>query len=137
MTNLLIFIVLILLCITVWQMKKVFNLAQMGAAGRDSQIADAKDNRVNGYLMVGFLIFIYVLTFYCFIEWGDLPLLDNAASEHGPGIDNLMIISFIMIFAVQFVTQALLHYFAYKYRGAEGRKALYFEIGRASCRERG
>jgi cytochrome c oxidase subunit 2 len=126
MTNLLIFIVLILLCITVWQMKKVFNLAQMGAAGRDSQIADAKDNRVNGYLMVGFLIFIYVLTFYCFIEWGDLPLLDNAASEHGPGIDNLMIISFIMIFAVQFVTQALLHYFAYKYRGAEGRKALYF-----------
>lgn len=126
MTNLLIFIVLILLCITVWQMKKVFNLAQMGAAGRDSQIADAKDNRVNGYLMVGFLIFIYALTFYCFIAWGDLPLLDNAASEHGPGIDNLMIISFIMIFAVQFVTQALLHYFAYKYRGAEGRKALYF-----------
>jgi cytochrome c oxidase subunit 2 len=126
MTNLLIFIVLILLCITVWQMKKVFNLAQMGSAGRDSQIADAKDNRVNGYLMVGFLIFIYALTFLCFIKWGDLPLLDNAASEHGPGIDNLMIISFIMLFAVQFVTQALLHYFAYKYRGAEGRKALYF-----------
>ncbi len=126
MTNLLIFIVLILLCITVWQMKKVFNLAQMGSAGRDSQIADAKDNRVNGYLMVGFLIFIYALTFLCFIKWGDLPLLDNAASEHGPGIDNLMIISFIMLFAVQFVTQALLHYFAYKYRGTEGRKALYF-----------
>ncbi|MFA7446014.1 MAG: cytochrome c oxidase subunit II [Flavobacteriaceae bacterium] len=126
MTNLLIFIVLILLCITVWQMKKVFNLAQMGVPRKDSQVANDKDNSTNGYLMVGFLIFIYALTFYCFIEWGDLPLMNNSASEHGDQIDNLMIISFIMIFAVQFVTQALLHYFAYKYRGAEGRKALYF-----------
>src|SRR5690606_3895628 len=106
MTNLLIFIVLILLCITVWQMKKVFNLAQMGVPRKDSQVANDKDNSTNGYLMVGFLIFIYALTFYCFIEWGDLPLMNNSASEHGDQIDNLMIISFIMIFAVQFVTQA-------------------------------
>lgn len=126
MTNLLIFIVLILLCITVWQMKKVFNLAQMGAPRKDTQIANDKDNSINGYLMVGFLVFIYALTFFCFIKWGDLPILGNAASEHGPGIDNLMIISLVMIFAVQFVTQALLHYFAFKYRGEEGRKALYF-----------
>ena len=53
-------------------------------------------------------------------------LISNAAAEHGKDIDNLMIISFVMIFVVQFITQALLHYFAFKYRGVEGRKALYF-----------
>src|SRR5690606_28220962 len=72
------------------------------------------------------LAFIYALTFFCFIEWGDLPILSHAAPEHGPGLDNLMIISLVMIFGVQFVTQASLHYLAFKYRGEEGRKALYF-----------
>jgi len=32
----------------------------------------------------------------------------------------------IIIFIVQTVTQFLLHYFAFKYKGEEGRKALYF-----------
>jgi cytochrome c oxidase subunit 2 len=53
-------------------------------------------------------------------------LLSNAASEHGPQIDNLMIISLIIIFIVQTVTQFLLHYFAFKYKGEKGRKALFF-----------
>jgi len=38
----------------------------------------------------------------------------------------LMIISMVLIFFVQTLTQALLHYFAFKYRGKEGRKALYY-----------
>jgi cytochrome c oxidase subunit 2 len=36
-----------------------------------------------------------------------------------------MLISFLVIFFVQTVTQALLHYFAYKYRGINGRKASF------------
>jgi len=32
----------------------------------------------------------------------------------------------LLIMFVQIVTQALLHYFAYKYRGAEGKKALFY-----------
>jgi cytochrome c oxidase subunit 2 len=76
--------------------------------------------------MLGFLIFIYVITILCFVYYGDLPLVSNSASAHGPDIDNLMIISMIIIFFVQTVTQFLLHYFAFKYKGEEGRKALYF-----------
>lgn len=38
----------------------------------------------------------------------------------------LMWISFALIFIVQFITQALLHYFAYKYRGQKGKKALFY-----------
>lgn len=58
-------------------------------------------------------------------KWGGLVLISDSAAEHGKDIDNLMVISFVMIFVVQFITQALLHYFAFKYRGVEGRKALY------------
>src|SRR5690606_4475563 len=70
--------------------------------------------------------FLYIFTIYGLFEWGGLVLISNAAAEHGKDVDNLMAISFIMIFVVQFITQALLHYFAFKYRGVEGRKALYF-----------
>nr|MBP6558377.1 cytochrome c oxidase subunit II [Flavobacterium sp.] len=41
-------------------------------------------------------------------------------------VDRLMMISMVLIFFVQTVTQALLHYFAFKYRGKQGQKALYF-----------
>jgi cytochrome c oxidase subunit 2 len=41
-------------------------------------------------------------------------------------IDNLMIISMVVIFIVQIVTQFLLHYFAFKYKGEKGKKALFY-----------
>jgi cytochrome c oxidase subunit 2 len=37
-----------------------------------------------------------------------------------------MNVTWVLIFIVQAVTQVLLHYFAFKYRGKEGNKALYF-----------
>ena len=128
MTSLLVVLVLILLGVAVWQISKIYTLTQIGAGAKidDSQVANDKDNNINGYLMFGFLVFIYVLSIYCLCKWGGLVLIDNAAAEHGKDVDNLMIISFVMIFVVQFITQALLHYFAFKYRGVEGRKALYF-----------
>jgi cytochrome c oxidase subunit 2 len=53
-------------------------------------------------------------------------LTSNSASEHGPEIDRLMIISMVVIFIVQTITQFLLHYFAFKYKGEKGRKALFY-----------
>ena len=52
--------------------------------------------------------------------------MPEAASEHGQDYDQLMMMSMGIIFFVQTVTQALLHYFGYKYRGQKGRKALFF-----------
>ena len=53
-------------------------------------------------------------------------VLGTPASQHGTDYDNLMYISMVIIFIVQTFTQFLLHYFAFKYRGKEGQKALYF-----------
>lgn len=124
MTALLTIIVLVFILVAIWQMVKIFDLAQ--AKSENSQIANDKDNTINGYLMMGFLAFIYVITIVCFAKWGDLPLMSNSASEHGPTIDNLMIISMVIIFFVQTITQFLLHYFAFKYKGEKGKKALFF-----------
>lgn len=124
MTALLTIIVLVFITIAIWQMVKIFDLAN--ANTENSQVASDKDNRVNGYLMMVFLAFIYIITIVSIVKWGDLPLLSNSASEHGPQIDNLMVISLVIIFIVQTITQFLLHYFAFKYKGEKGKKALFF-----------
>ncbi|XCF06679.1 cytochrome c oxidase subunit II [Tamlana crocina] len=126
MTALLTIIVLVFILIAIWQMVKIFDLAQARNENTTSGVATDQDNKINGYLMMGFLAFIYIITIVCFVKWGDLPLLSNSASEHGPTIDNLMIISLVIIFFVQTITQFLLHYFAFKYKGEKGKKALFF-----------
>ena len=124
MTALLTIIIVLFVAVAIWQLVKIFDLAQAGS--ENSPIATDKDNRINGYLMMGFLIFIYVITILCFYYLGDLPLMSNSASEHGPGLDNLMGISMVIIFIVQIVTQFLLHYFAFKYKGEKGKKAVFY-----------
>lgn len=125
MNGLLILLIIVLLGVAAWQLSKIFSLTQIGVAKDDSAIATDKDNNINGILMFGFLAFIYIFTIYSFVKWGSF-VLDTPASLHGKDVDRLMNISMATIFFVQTFTQFLLHYFAFKYRGKEGQKALYF-----------
>jgi cytochrome c oxidase subunit II len=126
MTSFLVLFILVLLSIAIWQLTKIFDLTQIGQSSDNTQIANDNDNKVNGYLMFAFLVFIYITTIVCIVKYGDLPLMSGSASVHGKEVDQLMWISMILIFFVQTVTQALLHYFAFKYRGRKDQKALYF-----------
>ena len=126
MTGLLIFLVLVLLSVAVWQLTKIFQLTQAGKTRDTSSVATDNDNNINGRMMFVFLGIIYLVTILSFVYCGDFPLVSNSASEHGKEVDRLMIISMVMIFVVQTITQALLHYFAYKYRGKKGNVATYF-----------
>jgi cytochrome c oxidase subunit 2 len=125
MTSLLVIIVLVLLAVALWQLTKIFDLTQVGSTSDNSQVATDDDNNVQGYLMFGFLAFIYIFTIYGVFTWGPL-VLHTPASEHGSLIDSLMNITWVLIFIVQAITQVLLHYFAFKYRGKKDQKALYF-----------
>jgi len=124
MTSLLVIIILVLLAIALWQLTKIFDLTQVGVDNDNSQIANDGDNNTQGYLMFGFLAFIYIFTIYGLIKWGPL-VLHTPASKHGSTIDNLMNITWVLIFIVQAITQVLVHYFSFKYRGKKGQKALY------------
>ena len=128
MTSLLVIIVLVLLAVAVWQLTKIFDLTQVsnGNSSESTQIANDKDNNVQGYLTFAFLGFIYLIMIWSCVKYGHFPLMSDSASEHGIEVDRLMWISMIIIFIVQIITQALLHWFAFKYRGKEGQKALYF-----------
>lgn len=124
MTGFLIIAVLVLFALAVWQMKSIFTLSQIGK-GDDSQIANNKDNRFNGKMMLWFLVFFYVFLIYGFWKWSSV-LLPNAASEHGKDIDQLMLITMAIIMLVLVVTHFILLFFAYKYHGRKGQKAVFF-----------
>ncbi|MFM1808218.1 MAG: Cytochrome-c oxidase [Bacteroidota bacterium] len=125
MTTPLILAVLVLVAIAIWQLAKIFELSQLGADRANDQIANDADNKYNGYLLFAFLVFIYGITIFSFAKYGKM-LLPISASEHGVDYDRLMWISFAIIFFVQTITQFLLHYFGYKYRGEKGKKALFY-----------
>ncbi|TFG79073.1 MAG: cytochrome c oxidase subunit II [Flavobacteriales bacterium] len=123
MTTLLILTVLVLVAIAIWQMTKIFELSRLKTERH--QIANDTDNKNNGYMLFAFLIFIYGITIFSFWKYTKV-LLPEAASAHGGEYDYLMLISMIIIFVVQTITQALLHYFGYKYRGEKNKKALFY-----------
>ena len=125
MTSLLVIIVLILLAVALWQLTKIFDLTQVGSNLDSTEVATDNDNNIQGYLMFGFLAFIYIFSIYGLFKWGPL-VLHTPASAHGGEVDNLMNITWVLIFIVQAITQVLLHYFAFKYRGKKDQKALYF-----------
>ncbi len=124
MTAFLIILVIILFGVAVWQIGKIFQLSKP-ISNQNSQIANDQDNNKQGYLMLGLLAFIYILMALCFWLWGDV-LLPVAASEHGLQVDNLMLISMVLIFIVGILTQWLLLYFSFKYRGEKGKRALFY-----------
>jgi len=124
MTVFLVIIVLALLAVTGWQISKIFQLSKSPDADT-SEVANDKDNKLHGILMLAFVIFLYVITIYCFWEYGRF-YLPEAASDHGGEYDTLMFISIALIMFVQIITQGLLHYFAFKYKGKKTQKALFY-----------
>jgi cytochrome c oxidase subunit 2 len=124
MTVFLIISVLALLGLTFWQMSKILKLSKP-VSSDDPSIASDKDNKTQAYLLMAFTVFLYVFMFYNFWNYTDL-YLPEAASEHGVDYDRLMFISMGVIIFVQMITQFLLHYFGWKYRGKKGQKALFY-----------
>jgi len=124
MTAFLVVLVIVLFGVALWQMAKIFELSKPKSDTSD-EIANDKDNQVNGKLMLMFVGFIYVLAFISHYKWSKV-FLPQAASEHGVDIDQLWLISMVLIFVVGIVTQWLLHFFAFKYRGRQGQKATFF-----------
>jgi cytochrome c oxidase subunit 2 len=124
MTAFLIVLVIILFGVAVWQINRIYQLSQTGHS-ETSEIASDSDNNKQGYYLLAFVFIIYAMLIICFWLWGDV-LLPVAASEHGLEIDQLMLITMSLIFFTGIITQWLLHYFAFVYRGSKNKKALFY-----------
>ncbi|MCC8359892.1 cytochrome c oxidase subunit II [Salinimicrobium sediminilitoris] len=125
MTVFLIIIVVALFAITIWQLTRIFQLSRSSDSVDSSEIANDKDNKTQGNLMLAFGIAFYIFMLYNFWNFGNRAL-PAASSEHGAEYDNLLLITMAVIMFVQVITQGLLHYFAFKYKGKKGQKALFF-----------
>lgn len=84
-----------------------------------------QNNRVNGFMLVLFLVLGLVGVYWC-NELFKGKILGEAASDHGEKIDKMLYITIIITGAVFFLTQILLFWFAFKYQYSEKRKAHYF-----------
>ena len=125
MTVFLIIIVVALFAITIWQLTKIFQLSRSTSSLESGEIASDKDNRVQGNILLAFGIAFYLFMLYNFWYFGDRAL-PAASSEHGSQYDNLMLITMAVIMFVQVITQGLLYYFSFRYKGEKGKKALFF-----------
>ncbi|WP_456464177.1 cytochrome c oxidase subunit II [Lutibacter sp.] len=117
MTALLYILLAIVIAVAIWQITSIFNLK--------GSIATEKDNNTQGILFAAFGIFFYGLMIFSFWKY-TVVLLPEAASIEGERIETLYIITMLLILFVQAITQFLLFFFAFKYRGIKGRKALFY-----------
>lgn len=117
MTAILYVLLAIVLAIAIWQIASILNLK--------SAIATEKDNNTQGILFAAFGVFFYGLMIFSFWKYSAV-LLPESASVEGERYDNLYLVTMLLILFVQAVTQFLLFYFAFKYRGIKGRKALFY-----------
>jgi cytochrome c oxidase subunit 2 len=120
-----IIVLVVLVVLTIVQVMRISEISSEIQKGKDNEVTE-KDNDTQGTLMllVGFGFIISVIVMY--VAWGK-HLLPTPASEHGAEIDSLWNLSMLIINIVFFIVQPILFYFAFKYRGKKGTKAVYYE----------
>jgi cytochrome c oxidase subunit II len=86
--------------------------------------AQEQSNRINGFLMLAFLILGLIGVYLCNEALYNKTLLPTtSASKEGESIDLMLKITFAVTGLVFVITQILLFFFAWKYQEKEGRKA--------------
>ena len=114
-------IIFVAIAVACWQFVKLLGLTKV-----ENATATPRENNINGWLMLGLMGFLYGLMLYSMYGGKDVLLPQLSGSEEGRDIDILFKITMTMILVVQFILQFIIYYFSWKYRGIEGRKALFF-----------
>lgn len=122
--KLLILVGLVLLIIAVHQLMRVVELSRQFKKTTEWSVQDS-DNNFNGKLMIAFAVIFFGFFFWQVNRWNDNSL-PGAASEHGVKIDTLWDYNMYLITVVFLLTNAVLFWFAYKYRGKKGTTAAFF-----------
>lgn len=82
-------------------------------------------NKINGFLLLMFLIFGLIGVWYCNDRLGH-KILGDPDSEGGVLVDRMIYITLAVTGLVFIITQVLLFWFCYKYQESEKRKAYYY-----------
>lgn len=86
-----------------------------------------QNNKINGFLMIAFLIVGLYGAWYCNdLYYGKTLFPQGSASVEGEKIDLMLYITIGVTGVVFIITQILLFWFAFKYQENDNRKAFYF-----------
>lgn len=92
---------------------------------RGIEKARKQTNKINGFLLLIFLIVGLIGVYYC-NEKLKGRILGAPASDHGVLIDRMLYITIAITFVVFVLTQVALFWFSFKYQEKEGKKAYYY-----------
>jgi cytochrome c oxidase subunit 2 len=94
---------------------------------RGTDRARKQTNKINGFLLLVFLIVGMIGVYYCNEKLGGKILaFGSASSDHGMLIDKMLKITFIITGFVFFVTQIALFWYCFRYQESDKRKAYYY-----------
>ena len=124
MTKLLIFLIVIVAVLVVAQLVRIFELSAR-LKGDDYREPTDNENDVQGKMLLAFMFLFIGGTIYLTFRYMHV-FLPVSASEHGVAVDNLWDWSMGIIIAVFLITNPILFWFSYKYRGKKDAQAVHF-----------
>lgn len=124
MSSLIIILVVLVGVVAVAQIVRVYELTSKLRGKREEDISH-RDNQLNAWLMLIFMISFYAFFGWLVYEYGDGGL-GSSASEHGKQIDWLLDLNMVIVIAVFLLCNTLLFVFAFKYSYNKNRKAFWF-----------
>ncbi|MBL7707979.1 MAG: cytochrome c oxidase subunit II [Chitinophagaceae bacterium] len=92
---------------------------------RGEERSRKQTNKINGFLLLVFLIAGLIGVYYC-NEQLKGKILGAPASDHGVLVDRMLYITLALTFIVFVITQVALFWFSYKYQESDNRKAYYY-----------
>jgi cytochrome c oxidase subunit 2 len=122
MSGFLAVLVVVLIFVVIFQIAKA---SEYVSILKGEKKARQQNNRINGFLLIAFLVLGLIGVYYC-NELLKGKILGEAASEQGDSIDNMIMWTLYITGIVFLITQILLFWFAFKYQEREGQKAYYF-----------
>lgn len=116
--------VIVLIFVVIFQIAKASEYVSI-LKGED--ISRKQNNKINGFLMITFLVLGLLGVWWCNdLYYGKTLLPQTSASVEGEQVDHMLWITLALTGIVFIITQVLLFWFAFRYQESEKRKAYFF-----------
>jgi len=116
--------VVVLIFVVIFQIAKA---SEYVSVLKGEEVARKQNNKINGFLMVVFLVLGLVGVWYCNnLLFHKTLLAHDAASVEGARVDSMLWVTLAVTGIVFIATQVVLFVFAYKYQEDANRKVVFF-----------
>ncbi len=116
--------VIVLVFVIIFQIAKA---SEYVSVLKGEETSRKQNNKINGFLMVAFLLLGLIGIWYCnHILFHKTLFAYDSAGVQGEKVDSMLWLTIYVTGSVFIVTQILLFWFAYKYQEDEKRKVFYF-----------